>query len=84
MGYLNFIAWSQPHLEVVERKAEDYGLPKNPPANARDMILGFSLWVGKIAWRREQLTISVFLLGKSHGQRSLAGYSPWGCRVKYD
>ena len=23
----------------------------------------------------------VFFLGKSHGQRSLAGYSPWGCKV---
>ena len=23
----------------------------------------------------------VFLPGKSHGQRTLAGYSPWGCRV---
>ena len=23
---------------------------------------------------------SVFLLGKSHGQRSLAGYSPWCCK----
>ena len=22
----------------------------------------------------------VFLPGKSHGQRSLVGYSPWGCR----
>jgi len=22
----------------------------------------------------------VFLLGKSHGQRSLAGYSPWGLK----
>ena len=22
----------------------------------------------------------VFLPGKSHGQRSLAGYSPWGCK----
>ena len=22
----------------------------------------------------------VFLFGKSHGQRSLAGYSPWGCK----
>ena len=22
----------------------------------------------------------VFLLGKPHGQRSLAGYSPWGCK----
>ncbi|KAM7233308.1 hypothetical protein CapIbe_015444, partial [Capra ibex] len=22
----------------------------------------------------------VFLPGKSHGQRSLVGYSPWGCK----
>ena len=22
----------------------------------------------------------VFLPGESHGQRSLAGYSPWGCK----
>ena len=26
----------------------------------------------------------VFLPGKSHGQRSLAGYSPWSCRVRHD
>ena len=25
----------------------------------------------------------VFLLRKSHGQRSLAGYSPWGCKESY-
>ena len=24
--------------------------------------------------------IPVFLLGKFHGQRSLVGYSPWGCK----
>ena len=24
--------------------------------------------------------IPVFLPGESHGQRSQAGYSPWGCR----
>ena len=27
---------------------------------------------------REQLPTPVFLPGESHGQRSLAGYSPWG------
>ena len=26
------------------------------------------------------LPTSVFLPGESHGQRSLAGYSPWGCK----
>ena len=25
-------------------------------------------------------TTSIFLHGESHGQRSLVGYSPWGCR----
>ena len=26
----------------------------------------------------------VFWPGESHGQRSLMGYSPWGCRVGHD
>ena len=38
----------------------------------------FDPWVGKIPWRREWQSTSVFLPGKFHGQRSLAGYSPWG------
>ena len=36
----------------------------------------FDPWVGKIPWRRAWRPIPVFLLGESHGQRSLAGYSP--------
>ena len=36
----------------------------------------FDLWVKKIPWRREWQPTSVFLPGESHGQRSLAGYSP--------
>ena len=32
-------------------------------------------WVGKIPWRRKWQPTPVFLLGESHGQRSLAGYS---------
>ena len=32
----------------------------------------------KIPWRKEWLPTPVFLLGESHGQQSLAGYSPWG------
>ena len=30
------------------------------------------------AWRREWLPTPIFLAGELHGQRSLAGYSPWG------
>ena len=37
-------------------------------------------WVGKIPWRRKWYPTPVFLPGKSHGQRNLAGYSPWGCK----
>ena len=51
---------------------------KNSPANAGDMRCGFDLWVGKIPWRRKWQPTPVFLPGESHGQRSLAGYSPWG------
>ena len=37
----------------------------------------FDSWV-RIPWRMKWQPILVFLLGKSHGQRSQAGYSPWG------
>ena len=34
--------------------------------------------VGKIHWRRKRQPAPVFLPEKSHGQRSLVDYSPWG------
>ena len=37
-------------------------------------------WVGKIPWGRAWQPTPVTLPGESHGQRSLAGYSPWGCK----
>ena len=36
-------------------------------------------WVRKIPWRTKWQPTPVFLPGESHGQRSLAGYIPWGC-----
>ena len=52
---------------------------RNLPAKAGDIKrCGFDLWVGKISWRRAWQLTPVFLPGESHGQRSLAGYSPWG------
>ena len=39
---------------------------------------GFDLWVGMIPWRKPQQPAPGFLPKESHGQRSLAGYSPWG------
>ena len=37
-------------------------------------------WEGKIPWRREWQHTPVFLPEKSHGQRRLVGYGPWGCK----
>jgi len=35
---------------------------------------------GEDPLEKEMTTPPVFLPGKSHGQRSLAGYSSWGCK----
>ena len=40
---------------------------------------GFDPWVGKIRWRRAWQPTPVSLAREPHGQRSLAGYSPWAC-----
>ena len=39
---------------------------------------GFSFWIRKIPWRRKWPPTPVCLPGKSYGQRSPAGYCPWG------
>ena len=41
---------------------------------------GFHPWIGKIPWRRTWQPTAVLFPGESHGQRTLAGYSPWGHR----
>jgi len=41
---------------------------------------GFNLWVRMIPWRRAWQPSPIFLLEESHGQRSLEGYIPWGCK----
>ena len=51
-------------------------LPSEPQGEPSKR-LRFSLWVRKIPWRRKWQPTPGFLPGKSHGQRSLAGYSPW-------
>ena len=39
---------------------------------------GFNPWVGKIHWKRAWQLTPVFLLGKSHGQKSLTRYNAQG------
>ena len=47
------------------------------------------MYIQSLSWEdlleKEWQPTLVFLPGKSHGQRSLAGYSPWGDRcVRHD
>ena len=44
------------------------------------LAIYISAWVRRIPWRRKWQPTPVFLPGKSHGWKSLAGYSPWGQR----
>ena len=62
-------------------------LVKNPPANAGDanLIPGLGrclIPVGKKfdSWRRKWQPTPIFFPGKSHGQSSREGFSPWGCK----
>ena len=41
---------------------------------------GFNSWIMKISSRREQQPTPIFLPEEFHGQRSLMGYTPWGCK----
>ena len=40
----------------------------------------FDLWFWKSPWRKKWLPTPAFLPWQSHGQRSLEGYSLWGCK----
>ena len=48
---------------------------KNPPAKQETQVRSLDQ---EDPWRREWQPTPVFLPGISHGQRSLAGYHPWG------
>ena len=61
-------------------------LVKNPPPLAcQCKSHRFNPWLGNIPWKRKWQSTSVFLPGKSHGQRSRMGYSLWGCKkIRHD
>ena len=72
--------WKEFHYKTLgvdlnERASQVVLVVKNSSAivgNARDS--------GLIPGRRKWQPTPKFLPGESHGQRSLVGYSPWGCR----
>ena len=54
---------------------------KNPSADAGETTdSGLIPGLGRSPWRRKQQPIPVFAPGKFHEQRTLIGYSPWGCK----
>ena len=67
-------SWSVPYFSVSFLVAQTV---KNLPAVMETWVRSLGQ-VGKIPWRREWQPTPVFLPGKSHGQRSLEGYSSWG------
>ena len=72
-----------PHLSVLGITGFPGGASdKEPACQFRShKRRGFDLWARKIPWRRKWQLTPVFLPGEPHGQRSLAGYSPWGHKV---
>ena len=67
-SFIFFMEFNKPASLVAQ-------LVKNPLAMQETWVPSLD-W--EIPWRREYLPTSIFLSGEFHGQRSLAGYSPWG------
>ena len=61
-----------------------YEVVKNPPETQEKACIAGDMFSipgsGKIPWRKKWQPTLVFLPGEFHGQRSLVGYSPWGCK----
>ena len=67
-------------LNCIPSKSVLLGFPGN--AVVKNLLAKQETWVWSLGWEdpleKDMATTPVFLAGKSHGQRSLAGYSPWG------
>ena len=59
----------------------DGAIVKNLPASSGDARdTGLTFESERLPWRRKWHSTPIFLPGKSHGQRNLAGCSPLGCK----
>ena len=75
------IVKSKPVLDCVNRVAQN----KESTCNAGGTgDTGSVPRFGKIPSKRKSQPTQVFLPGKSYGQKSLVGYSPWGHGVGQD
>ena len=72
------LVWYNEYLKLESSQRIQYSWEPNQKSYWR--VITFSSWVRKILWRRKWQPTPVSLHGKSPGQRSLVGYSPWYCK----
>ena len=67
--------------DYKRRLDQDSSKDKEPSCQCRrHKRLRFDPWVRNIPCSKKWHPTPVFLPGKFHGQRNLAGHSPWGCK----
>ena len=72
-------------MDNVKEGFPSDSMVKNPPANAGDTgDTGSIPGSGRSPGEGNSNPLQYFLSGKSNGQRSLEGYSPWSRRVRHD
>ena len=82
LGHRRLLLPQHPCWSLGNERADWHGFPGGSDGKESHLQCrwsGFSPWVGTIPWRRQCQPTPVFMPGESHGQRSLASYSPWGC-----
>ena len=72
------------HAQIHVHWASDAIQPSHPLSSSSTPAFNLSQHQGLFQWvsslqRRQWHPTPIFLLGKSHGWRSLVGCSPWGC-----
>ena len=76
------------HIKYINIYIYIFGFPggasgKEPTCQCRrckKQRSSFHPWVRNIPWRKSWQPTPEFLHGESHGQKSLVGCSPWGCK----
>ena len=77
MNLNRILPWNEQIVQSNKRESM-WKLPRC--LSGKESSCTFDPWVRKIPWRRKWQPTPVFLPGESHGQRSLVGYSPLGCK----